>query len=829
MSAGPCRYFLSQGKCFYGNDCKFEHSAAASAGAGADVPASAAPAATATAAAPSKGLAAGAKAWTPSAAVESFVPASSSSAVGLTVPAAAASSADPSSPAPGPSKSPGLGGAGLKLNPNKTPFKPGGSAAVGVAAPSAKLSTAVPAFVPSASPVYTDSASASYPTDASADSSSHHDHYGADDSFHPALDPSHYGAADESENPYADAGQHEPFGGSMMHHAHEMHGDEAVHAHAAEAGGYVAPDAYTSYADFAAHSAPLRNTATSSAGSIPRAASSQQPGGGGPGLFMDQALRSRLELWSHLAVARLQPDDPLFAALPTSLDHDRYHSLLPLPADEPPAGHAVAAPAAGAASSSSASASAAASASASSWYAKSLGGSVSYKVVSAMDGRSYVVKRLLHCKLSEDSARALLAPWLALQAQYGSGSAPGSPELALSAAWGAGASHPHLIALRGLFLSKDFGNDAASLPVGVTPPPSSAGPAQLCLVYDYHPTAAAVAPLTAEGASKSVEELWGTFLQLLTALAALHENHRAAGGMLQPGRVLSTSDGRIRLSCMGLADLLSPAPASSAAAATGAASAQASKAQELELAKAQSQDIKSLALLMLGWMGFSSQAQQIWGILHPVAAGAAGAGAQGSGGTPSKAATAAAAAAAAAQASAVSSAFAALLPALTLAFPAELVALLSSLFRPETTVATLQSALAPRLMRALTTAQSRVDHTESEVGRELANGRLVRLLIKLGFVCDRPAESVAAALHSKYERTSHKQASILCVPLTLCLLSLSVLFARARTVPPVCPVGAKPAIVTCCPSFETSCSTPRRLLCPARLLPTSIGAMCCGS
>ena len=761
-SAGPCRYFLSQGKCFYGAECKFEHAAPAATATAApatDVPASAtaAPAAApgrAPALASSKMLAAGAKSWTPSANVGSFVPASAAASAaaagdgGLTVPAAASVAASgPSSPLPSKSPALGGGGAGLKLNPNKTPFKPGGGSSV-TAAPKAQLSTAVPAFVPSSSPValapYTDEAE-----------TSHQDHYADDDSYHPDVDPSFAEGGDD--NPYAThfAGHHN----DDLHGLHQMQsmgGEDGAQLHGghevAAAGTYVAPDAYTTYSDFAAHSAPIRTTSTTaSAPSLPRTA--QQPGGGGPGLFMDDSLRARLTLWAHLQITRLQPDDPMFAALPTSLDHDRYHSLLPLPADEAPAGVAKSTTPVAAASSSSSS-SAPSAAAASSWYAKTSGGSVSYKVVSAMDGRSYVIKRLLHCKLTEDTARSLLAPWISLQACYGSGSSPGSGEVALSSAWGAGASHPHIVALRGVFSSKDFGNDAASLPVGVTPPPSSAGPSQICLVYDYHPTLAVLAPLTAEGASKSVADLWNLFLQLLTALAAIHENHRAAGAMLQPGRVLATSDGRVRLSCMGLGELLGPQSAASSA---GAASAQASKASELELTKAQASDIKSLALLMLGWMGFAAQASQIWGMLHP--APAVGGQGSGGGGTPSKAATAAAAAAAAAQSSAVSSAFAALLPALSQAFPADLVALISSLFRPETTVATLQTALAPRLMRSLTNAQSRVDYTENEVGKELANGRLVRLLIKLGFVCDRPAESVAAA-HRTRARVRVRRAAL---------------------------------------------------------------------
>ena len=430
-----CRYFATQGKCFYGDECKFEHAAEAASGGGGEAawqspsssssdgetqPASAAPSsytvpassAAAPVSKPLSSLAARAKEWTPSS-------------------AAASSTSSPPSAKPSSTTTSASSGA-LKLNPNKTPFKPSASTVDAAARPfvpgggagsgGSRLNNQVAAFVP-LDEVTQNMASMhmqqqqGYDDDGGDDDDgnqqlNHNDQEDDDgqDQYelheqHNSMHPQHFGGGG-SLNPYAAP---EPFGGAMMHHDEQLDDGQLLDGdddqsnrhqqqHMLQPGSFVPPHTYTTYADFAASSMPvggahgrsLQSSDDGSSSDTPQYPTSYGPvrragtgagaggSGGGGGIFMDDGLRSRLTLASHLRCARLQPDDALFATLPTTLDHDRFHSLLPLASDEAPQELG---------------ASPSPSSSSSSWYATTTGGAIAYKVTSAVDGRSYVVKR----------------------------------------------------------------------------------------------------------------------------------------------------------------------------------------------------------------------------------------------------------------------------------------------------------------------------------------------------------------------------------------------------------------------------------------------------
>jgi PAB-dependent poly(A)-specific ribonuclease subunit 3 len=566
------------------------------------------------------------------------------------VPAAAA----PAQPSLSPPSSPPARAAStgsLKLNPNKTPFKPssiGGGAApladgAAIVRPASRLNQQVAEFVPAGGDT--------------SEESMHFEPYEAQASDEQTEDAQYV----DAQNPYAV--QTSPFAGV---------------GGLSSPTSYVPPSAYTSYSEFASTSLPVGGAtgrpaipaSSSSMQSLSQHGSDDRSSGGGQ--FIDESLRARLALQSHLQVARLQPDDPRFATLPTSLDHDRYHSLLPIQPDEVPAGLQQ-------------------------WYGSTGGGSASYKVISAMDGRSYVIKRLLACRINEEAGRRAIASWIEFASRHGSGSAPQSVlHSSASRSWGAGPVHPSIIAVRGAFFTKDFG------PVG-----NVAGTAlgSLCLVYDYHSTAAALLPAT-QDVSMPVDALWHYAIQLLGAVAALHSAglSAATNGLLRPGRVLLTSDQRIHLNCCGVYEC-----------STGHA-----HPSDAEVAKSQAEDFRSLGLLLLGWMGFTTQATQMHTLLS----------------TPKPASAAAAAL------SSFTHQFEQLKPELERQFPNDLFSFVTLLLTgSDVTAAQLQSSIAPRLHAELTAQLSQTDYIEGELAKEAANGRLMRLLIKLGFVSDRP-ESV---------------------------------------------------------------------------------------
>jgi PAB-dependent poly(A)-specific ribonuclease subunit 3 len=69
---------------------------------------------------------------------------------------------------------------------------------------------------------------------------------------------------------------------------------------------------------------------------------------------------------------------------------------------------------------------------------------------------------------------------------------------------------------------------------------------------------------------------------------------------------------------------------------------------------------------------------------------------------------------------------------------AEVIQFLSSKATSTKSIGQLNSMIAPKLLQQLDLSFSQNDRMEYELSRELENGRLVRLLCKLGFINERP-------------------------------------------------------------------------------------------
>jgi len=686
MSGAVCRYFQAQGKCFYGSDCKYEHVNAGlkGAGAGDTVPAAAAAAAAGAAAPrPLSSFSAGAKEWTPSGSA-SFM-------------------ASPSPP-------PRVGSTGLgtsKLNPNKTPFKP--TTGSGSGGGGSGFSNQAAEFVPAAQQLHQLQASAAHfePHEQQGHEVDEHGqplHHELDQQQQ--WDPS-MGAA-EDVNPYAQ--QYGSSGAELLADASGagslggVAGGGGVGMHA-----FVPPSAYTTHAEFAklSHSSAADFAAAAAGGSggvdDHDEQEEEQVGDEGGGMFVDDALRARVALEAYLHSARLQPDDPRFTALPTSLDHDRYHSLMPLEPDVPSS--EVSAPAAAAA-----------------WHATTSGGSECFKVISAIDGRAYVVKRLTSCRLSEEAGRVCIQSWLDFAAKFGSGSAPPAAAAhnpASARSWGRGPCHPGVVAVRGAFHSKDFGLESD---------PAQHAPGSLCLVYDFLPTAQAVpVPLASAGgdasaasspAPLSADLIFHYAVQLISTISDVHEARLSCEGLLRPGRILVTSEHRLQLSGAGLAECL---------AATGGAAL-----NDAALSRAHTQDWRHVGLLLLCWMGRGKEASSLLAILARGAAARPGSNAATSASNAFMAEASSLRAGLEQQQQQQAGSGSAM-------WPADLVALVHLLLAtPEPRGPQVLASISRRLSRAYVSGQSQQDYLSHELSKELDNGRWLRLLIKLGFVCDRP-------------------------------------------------------------------------------------------
>lgn len=538
-STGPssiaCRYFLQAGKCFYGAECKFAHDTAGQNES--TTPAVAAPPAAASSRPfqPSSTLAAGAKEWTPA----------SYEQTNTTI---------PTTPTKVPTTTTTTTATGVvsKLNANKTPFKPSGTIANTSSGIGRTVAAGAQPFYPSSSPIAWQQGDEFVPSGGGGnddqDDGQHLDHQQHLDEMHLA------------------GGDGDDVGGVELHHSDEIQYDDGTGVHGfndlnmvddgshnvggvgvGNVGGVVgvgtvrsfsgppesiAPPTFLTSDVFLGSCTPVGG----SAGNRPAVPPLQpQPSSSSssttPTPFMNTDLRTRLTHRLHLQTMRLQPDDPLFSNLPVTLDHERYHSLLPLPSDPAPI---------------------VPSGISNIDYATTHGGgSTSYKVTSSLDGRCYVVKRLnlnsiithggsnnggigsvsgnvnggvRQGHLYEERGRTILSNWFEFgQQSYGGIEASSSSSSSYRP------SHPTIIVPRDIFVTKEFDETNGHA---------------VCLVYDYHPTASAIHPSFDAGKTVPIESIWNWTIQILQGLNDLHQYGLVAGEILKPGRVLLTTDQR---------------------------------------------------------------------------------------------------------------------------------------------------------------------------------------------------------------------------------------------------------------------------------------------
>lgn len=207
------------------------------------------------------------------------------------------------------------------------------------------------------------------------------------------------------------------------------------------------------------------------------------------------------------------------------------------------------------------------------------------------------------------------------------------------------------------------------------------GDNSLCFVYDFHPGAITLKSkyFGSMGPSPVYEDtLWGYICQLLTGMTAIHSAGLAIRD-LSARRVLLTGRNRVRLSCCGLIDAL--------------------QGPNKSIQQLQAQDVHDLGLLILS-LGCGS----------PLAA----------------------------------QNLAQSLDYLSTQFTQDLVGfvgfLLSGPKSPGvyTTVFEASQLITHRLLNHVGHAHTHMDFLDTQLARECQNGRLLRLLVKLGFVNERP-------------------------------------------------------------------------------------------
>ncbi|KAJ1550534.1 PAB-dependent poly(A)-specific ribonuclease subunit 3, partial [Cladochytrium tenue] len=216
------------------------------------------------------------------------------------------------------------------------------------------------------------------------------------------------------------------------------------------------------------------------------------------------------------------------------------------------------------------------------------------------------------------------------------------------------------------------------------------GDNSVVFVHDYHPCAVTLlsrhlsTPQNPSAAIGGVPErlLWSYAAQLVSALRAIHAAGLAARGVVSPSKVLLTAKNRVRINCLGVLDVLAFDVPSN-------------------LAQLQREDLQNLGQLIVA-----------------LACGAAAGTAAAQSPQP--------------------------MDFLSRPYSDDLKNLVMYLltsppgFRSIDEVAAM---IAPRVLSELDAAHSYNDTLEGELAKELENGRLVRLLAKLGFINERP-ESV---------------------------------------------------------------------------------------
>ncbi|KAG0321681.1 PAB-dependent poly(A)-specific ribonuclease subunit 3 [Dissophora globulifera] len=235
--------------------------------------------------------------------------------------------------------------------------------------------------------------------------------------------------------------------------------------------------------------------------------------------------------------------------------------------------------------------------------------------------------------------------------------------------------HANIVSIREAFTSKAFGDHS------------------LIFVYDYHPCSktlydvhfgpqAQLASQVVVGAAKNTDHiiheriLWSYLIQLTSALKKIHSAGVAAR-LIDPTKILVTGKNRVRLNCCGIMDMLTYDSAPN-------------------IAHLQQDDILNLGQLMMTLACKSLTAT------HSISK--------------------------------------------SIDYIAQhysqdmknMILFLMSQPVPMKTVDQIITMLGPRVLQEINDVQNANDVLESDLGRELENGRLARLLMKFGFINERP-------------------------------------------------------------------------------------------
>lgn len=269
-----------------------------------------------------------------------------------------------------------------------------------------------------------------------------------------------------------------------------------------------------------------------------------------------------------------------------------------------------------------------------------------YRATSNNDGRIYCLRRIENYRLTNERAMGVVKQWEKVQS-------------------------PSVIALREAFTSRAFGDHSLIFAYDFYPMSET--------LYDHHFGHSAQFNHH-EYVSGFLREpiLWNYITQVVSGLRSIHKAKLAAR-MIDPTRILLTGQGRVRLSCVGVFDMLNYDTSS-----------------DYTLEDLQVQDIESFGKLMLGLACNSLNVGQ----------------------TVDKG-----------------------LETITQVYSQQLQDLLAYLLTPQEepkTVSTVVSMIADKYVDSMNGALINNDYIEGELSKELENGRLFRLLCKFGFINERP-------------------------------------------------------------------------------------------
>ncbi|KAB8754761.1 hypothetical protein FH972_026551 [Carpinus fangiana] len=232
------------------------------------------------------------------------------------------------------------------------------------------------------------------------------------------------------------------------------------------------------------------------------------------------------------------------------------------------------------------------------------------------------------------------------------------------------------------------------------------GDSSLVFVTDYHPLSKTIAEQhfssfynprqRAPQLLVPEQSLWGYLVQLTSALKVIHGNGLAAR-LISPTKVIVTNKNRIRLNCCGILDVVQPAQASTLA------------AQQLE-------DIRQIGRLMLALATNNPNAVSNAKTLEVIGR-------------------------------TYSERFRSIMAALMDASPVNPVS---------KDINTFMSNIADQVFNVFDTALHYEDAITSELYRELESSRLVRLMVKLGFINERPEFSDIGQSTGQWSETGER-------------------------------------------------------------------------